>query len=77
MLYQINESQVIEKIKPLFNDIRFYIGNSVLQGHIGKIYVDDKENPNLAILEARNYVLISGLVSNELLKKIVNMGDYR
>ncbi len=40
MIYKIVEEGDLLKIKPLFNDIRFYMVNIVLDGVMGEAYVD-------------------------------------
>lgn len=60
------------KLKKLFNDIRFYMGNSVLDGMMGEAYVDNIVNPKFAILMVRKYCFISGNISNANLKELVD-----
>lgn len=60
------------KLKNLFNDIRFYMGNSVLDGTMGEAYADNPENPNFAILLVRRYCFISGNINNDKLEKLIN-----
>ena len=61
-----------DKIKPLFKDIRFFMGNSVLDGVMGKAYVDNTLNPRIAFLVVRRYCFMSGNFSKEKLKDIIN-----
>ena len=61
-----------DKIKPLFKDIRFFMGNSVLDGVMGKAYVDNTLNPQIAFLVVRSYCFMSGNLSKEKLKDIIN-----
>lgn len=72
MIYKIVEENDLLKIKPLFNDIRFYMGNSVLDGVMGEAYVDDIKNPNIAFLLVRSYCFISGNISERKLKEIID-----
>ena len=72
MIYKIVEESDLLKIKPLFNDIRFYMGNSVLDGVMGEAYVDDIKNPNIAFLLVRSYCFISGNISESKLKEIID-----
>ena len=60
------------KLKNLFNDIRFYMGNSVLDGTMGEAYADNPKNPNFAILLVRRYCFISGNLNNDKLEKLIN-----
>ncbi len=41
------------KIEPLFNDIKFYMGKSVLDGTMGEAYTDNIEDPTIAYLLVR------------------------
>ena len=66
------ENKDIEKIRNLFKDIRFYMGNSVLDGVMGEAYTYDKLNPNFAILIVRKYCFISGNIEKENLKKLID-----
>jgi len=72
MIYKIEKERDLLKIKPLFNDIRFYMGNSVLDGIMGEAYVDDIKNPNIAFLVVRNYCFISGNSNENKLKEIID-----
>lgn len=72
MIYKIEKERDLLKIKPLFNDIRFYMGNSVLDGIMGEAYVDDIKNPNIAFLVVRNYCFISGSINENKLKEIID-----
>lgn len=72
MLERIFNYTNFDKIKPLFNDIRFYMGNSVLDGVMGKAYVDNTINPQIAFLAVRSYCFISGNLSKEKLKDIID-----
>ena len=72
MIFEIKNPQELEKIKPFFSDIRFYMGNSVLDGVMGKAFVDDIENPNIAFLVVRKYCFISGNIDNTKLKNIID-----
>jgi len=78
MIFEIDNLQKLEKIKPFFNDIRFYMGNSVLDGVMGKAFVDNVENTNIAFLIVRKYCFISGNISDNKLKDIIdkNFKDY-
>ena len=72
MLERIFNYTNFDKIKPLFNDIRFYMGNSVLDGVMGKAYVDNTINPQIDFLAVRSYCFISGNLSKEKLKDIID-----
>ena len=72
MLERIFNYTNFDKIKPLFNDIRFYMGNSVLDGVMGKAYVDNTINPQIAFLAVRSYCFISRNLSKEKLKDIID-----
>jgi len=66
------ESKDLGRIKNLFKDIRFYMGNSVLDGTMGEAYVDNISNPKFAILMVRKYCFMSGDIEKEDLYKIIN-----
>lgn len=72
MLSKIYNYTNFDKIKPLFKDIRFFMGNSVLDGVMGKAYVDNTLNPQIAFLVVRSYCFMSGNLSKEKLKDIIN-----
>lgn len=72
MIFEVTEQKNLKEIKILFNDIRFYMGNSVLDGVMGKAFVDNVRNPNIAFLVVRNYCFISGNIDNKDLKDIID-----
>ncbi len=79
MLQKVVDQNDLNKIKPLFKDIRFYMGRSVLQGLMGNAYVDNLNNPQIAFLVVRSYCFISGYPDKNKLKKIIdeNFKDYK
>ncbi len=72
MIFEINNLNKLQEIKTLFTDIRFYMGNSVLDGVMGKAFVDNIENPNIAFLVVRKYCFISGNINDKKLKDIID-----
>ena len=66
------EKDDLTKINYLFNNIRFYLGRSVLQGLMGEAYANDTTNPTFAILLVRHYCFMSGDISYTELKELVN-----
>lgn len=66
------ESRNLEKLKNLFKDIRFYMGNSVLDGMMGEAYTDDISNPKFAILIVKYYCFISGNIQKNDLYELIN-----
>ena len=78
ILQRIFKYTDLDKIKPLFNDIRFYMGKSVLDGVMGEAYVDNILSPNIAFLVVRSYCFISGKLNKEKLKCIIdeNFNNY-
>ena len=58
-------------LRPLFNDIRFYMGKSVLDGKQGKAFTDNKKDPGFAYLQNKFYYFISGNITFEQLKKVI------
>ena len=69
---QLNLNE-INDIKKFFKDIRFYMGNSVLEGMLGKAYVDSRKETNIAILSLINkYCFISGDINEDKLKEIID-----
>lgn len=72
MIFEVTEQKNLKEIKILFNDIRFYMGNSVLDGVMGKAFVDNVRNPNIAFLVVRNYCFISGNIDDKDLKDIID-----
>ena len=72
MLSGISNYNNLDKIRPLFNDIRFYMGNSTLDGLMGQAYVDNVLNPHIAFLVVRKYCFMSGELNEEKLKSIID-----
>lgn len=72
MIFEVTDQKNLKEIKILFNDIRFYMGNSVLDGVMGKVFVDNVRNPNIAFLVVRNYCFISGNIDDKDLKDIID-----
>ena len=66
------ENRNLGKLRNLFKDIRFYMGHSVLDGTMGKAYVDNVSNPNFAILIVRKYCFMSGNIEKENLYELIN-----
>lgn len=72
MLQKIKNDGDLDKIKSLFNDIRFFMGKSVLDGLMGEAYVDNIINPQIAFLIVRRYCFISGNIDNLKLKELID-----
>ena len=69
----------LNKLRYLFNDIRFYMGKSVLDGKMGQAYTNDCEEPTFAILLVRRYCFMSGNIDNRELNKVIdkyNLKEY-
>lgn len=66
------ENKDLEKLRNLFKNIRFYMGNSVLDGVMGEAYTDNITNPNFAILIVRKYCFMSGNIEKEDLCKLID-----
>lgn len=79
MLHEVKKFNDLNKIKPFFKDIRFYMGNSVLDGAMGIAYVDDIQNPQIAFLTVRSYCFISGNIEKTKFKDIIdkNFKNYK
>lgn len=71
MLIKIESEEDLKKINHLFSDIRFYMGNSVLQGLMGEAYTDNINNPTFAILLVRTYCFMSGNITEIELKELI------
>lgn len=71
MLKKVVKNKDLNILKNLFRDIRFYMGNSVLDGLIGEAYTDNIDNPNFAILIVRKYCFMSGNIGKEELQRII------
>ena len=54
------KKEELPQISHFFEDIRYYMGKSVLQGHMGEAYTDDIKNPTFAYLLVRSYCFING-----------------
>ena len=68
----IDKKEVLDRIKDFFQDIRFYMGKSVLDGMMGQAYVDDFTNPKFAILIVRQYCFMSGYIKEKDLKNLID-----
>lgn len=66
------ENRDLEKLRNLFKDIRFHMGNSVLDGMMGEAYTDNISNPQFAILIVRKYCFMSGNIEKGNLYKLIN-----
>jgi len=64
--------ETLEKVRPLFKDIRFYMGKSVLDGKLGKAYVDNLDSPKYACLKCKVFYFINGDINAEELESIIN-----
>lgn len=69
-MVKLNNSEM-NKIEHLFNDIKFYMGKSVLDGLMGEAYTDNLENPTIAYLLVRQYCFINGDSNSELAKQVL------
>ncbi len=69
-MIKLNNNQM-NKIEHLFNDIKFYMGKSVLDGLMGEAYTDNLENPSIAYLLVRQYCFINGDSNSELAKEVL------
>ena len=72
MIYKIIDKNDLLKIKHFFNDIRFFMGNSVLDSTMGEAYVDNIKSPRISFLVVRKYCFISGNADEEYLKRIID-----
>lgn len=68
---QIKKTKELDNLRPLFADIRFYMGRSVLDGKMGEAYTDFVERPSFAYLLVRRYCFISGDVLDDDLKNLI------
>lgn len=59
------------KIEHLFNNIKFYMGKSVLDGLMGEAYTDNIEKPTIAYLLVRQYCFINGNSKSNLAKQVI------
>ena len=78
-MFKVIESDDLNRIRYLFNDIRFFMGNSVLDGTMGEAYVDSLDNPKFAVLIVRSYCFMSGKIEKNELKKLIEdeFSDYK
>ena len=71
MIQKVTIYSDLYKIQPFFQDIRFHMGRSVLDGVMGEAYTDNILNPQVAFLVAKSYCFISGSIKKEKLKDII------
>ena len=69
-MIKLNNNQM-NQIEHLFNDIKFYMGKSVLDGLMGEAYTDNLENPTIAYLLVRQYCFINGNSNSVLAKQVL------
>lgn len=69
-MIKLNNNEM-NKIEHLFNDIKFYMGKSVLDGLMGEAYTDNLENPTIAYLLVRQYCFINGNSNSALAKQVL------
>jgi len=69
-MIKVNNNQM-NKIEHLFNDIKFYMGKSVLDGLMGEAYTDNLENSTIAYLLVRQYCFINGNSNSVLAKQVL------
>ena len=69
--FKVNHQSDLDNIRNLFEEIRFYMGRSVLDNKMGEAYVDNLEDPKFAYLLVRSYCFISGEIADEDLKELV------
>lgn len=72
MIYKIIDKNDLLKIKHFFKDIRFFMGNSILDGTMGEAYVDNIQKPKIAFLVVRSYCFISGNIDEKNLKEMID-----
>ena len=65
MLSKITSKEDLKRIEPLFTDIRFYMGKSVLEGIMGEVYTDNALSPKFAILLVKSFCFISGIIEKK------------
>ena len=65
------EKEQLEILRPMFRQIRFYMGRSVLDGMMGQAYADDENHPEFAMLLVRHYCYLSGTISGCQLRQLV------
>lgn len=70
-LVKIEAPGDLEKLRPLFQDLRFHMGTCVLDGITGSAYADNTESPRFAILLLKKFCFISGSMDAAALKEIL------
>lgn len=70
MIYQLNDDSR-NKIAPLFENMNSTILLSCLQGHMGKAWVDDLENPTVAQVMVGIFVFYGGDANSEAAKELL------
>lgn len=72
MLFKIEQKSDLQRIEYLFSNIRFFMGNSVLDGLMGEAYTDNINSPKFAILLVRTYCFMSGIIENDKLEELID-----
>ena len=71
MLKVVDKQSDLDKLTPMFAEIRFYSGRAVLQKTCGTAYADDPENPKFAMLRVGSFCHISGVISDEQFEAMI------
>lgn len=71
-LVKIEDPRDLEKLRPLFQDLRFHMGTCILDGITGSAYADNPDTPRFAILLLKNFAFISGCIDATTLSQILD-----
>ena len=76
MIYEVG-NDTRKKLIPMFDGFDSTIILSYLQGHMGKAWVDDLENPTVAQLKVGIFVFFAGDPKTKVVEELLyNLSDY-
>ncbi|MBO4410886.1 MAG: GNAT family N-acetyltransferase [Lachnospiraceae bacterium] len=76
MLCKVTSGEALEKLRPLFSDLRFAIGKTVLDGMAGEAWLLTPERTDAAFLTVKRYCFFAGNIPEDVLKEALE-GQFR
>lgn len=71
------EKENLEIIKKFFNEIKFYMTKTATQGYMGQVFVDNLENPEIAMVLLGRFCFIDGNPNSQKSRQdLLNIDSY-